>query len=112
MRDGRGHAAVHRELLGFDQQPLKPLAVGDVAGNFGGADDAARLVANRRDRDRDLNALAILADVLQFVFLLLAGQPFLQPAAHRRPLRFGRQQLVAHCPQQFGPRVAGQALDP
>ena len=49
-------------LLAVPQRGLGPLGIGDVAGNLGASDDPARGVSQRRDRQRDIDALACLGD--------------------------------------------------
>ena len=81
------------QILVFE---LQALALLDARQQADRPDDVAPRVAIRQGAHRDPMPFAVLAHVLQFIFVRLAGQALLQPAAHRRPLRSGRKQLVAH----------------
>ena len=73
MRDGREKFVLHSVgavgfgaccTFGLEQRLAFGLcggALGDVASDFRGADDAALRVANRRDSERDVDFLAVLA---------------------------------------------------
>ncbi len=80
---GDGVRQVAKALLAGAQRLLGAFALGDVAGDFGGADDLAGLVADRRDRQGDVDEAAVLATPHRFIVVdLLAAPDALQDRGH------------------------------
>ena len=80
---GDGVGQVAKALLAGAQRRLGAFALGDVAGDFGGADDLAGLVADRRDRQGDMDQPAVLATPHRFIVVdLLPAPDALQDRGH------------------------------
>src|SRR5262249_42660763 len=69
---GAGRRFLEQQFLSFD---LDALALSDVAGDFRYADHFSGLISNGRDRERNVNLIAVFAPAHSFIMIDLLATP-------------------------------------